>query len=245
MWLPKVIVSNINPIPFLIQKFITTAAKETPPGSRVLDAGAGECRYATLFSHCRYISIDFAKGDPNWNYTRLSIVGDLLFLPIKNESIDVVICTQTLEHVANPYILLKELYRALKPNGKLYLTAPQGWPIHQAPYDFFRFTYYGLDYLLKKSGFIVKFIRPQGGYFLYLANSLLHMHRILFPIGRTKFKRILLFPVQILILIFTTILGPLILYYLDRLDKKRDFTLNYECFCQKSVNIGNDKNMII
>ncbi|MGZ6210631.1 MAG: class I SAM-dependent methyltransferase [Syntrophales bacterium] len=217
----------------MIENFVTNAAKEIPSGSTVLDAGAGECRFASLFSHCRYMAIDFAKGDPKWNYKRLSMLGDLLSLPLKNGSVDVIICTQTLEHVNDPDILLKELYRALKSGGRLYLTAPLGWPIHQAPYDFFRFTHYGLEHLLKKFGFTVEFIRPQGGYFLYLGNCLQHMHRVLFPTGRPFLKRFLLFPLQFFTVVFAAILAPLTLYFLDQLDEKREFTLNYECRCQK------------
>jgi len=233
VWLPKWLALRINPVPFLIENFVATSAKEIPDGSTVLDAGAGECRFASLFSHCLYISIDFAKGDSRWNYKRLSMIGDLLSLPIKNDSLDVVICTQTLEHVTDPNVLLKELSRALKPGGRLYLTAPQGWPIHQAPYDFFRFTHYGLEYLLHKYGFTIESIRPQGGYFLYLATCLQYMHRVLFPIERPFLKRFLFFPLQFLTILFAAILGPLLLYSCDRFDKKKEFTLNYECRCRK------------
>jgi len=232
--LPKWLARRINSISFLIDDFIAAGALETPPGSVVLDAGAGECRYAALFSHCAYISVDFAKGDPQWDYKRLSVVGNLLFLPIKNNSVNVVICTQTLEHVNEPAILLKEIFRVMRPGAQLYLTAPLGWPIHQPPYDFFRFTYYGLEHILRKSGFNIESIQPQGGYFLYLASCLQHMHRLLFPFGRPFFKRLLLSPLQFLVALFATILGPLILYTLDNFDKKRSFTLNYACRCQKA-----------
>jgi SAM-dependent methyltransferase len=234
VWLPNWLARRINPISFLIDDFIAAAASEISPGSVVLDAGAGECRYAALFSHCTYISVDFAKGDPQWDYKHLSVVGNLLSLPIKNNSVDVVICTQTLEHVNEPAILLKEVSRAMKPNGQMYLTAPFGSPIHQPPYDFFRYTHYGLEHLLRKSGFNIESIQPQGGYFLYLACCLLHMHRLLFPLGRPFHKRLILFPFQFLVAIFATILGPLALYVLDNFDKKRSFTLNYACKCQKA-----------
>ncbi len=233
VWLPKWLGQRINPVPFLIDDFIIEAAKGIYPGSIILDAGAGECKYAYLFSHCSYISIDFAKGEPKWNYKRLSIIGDILSLPLKNSSVDAVICTQTLEHVNEPIVLLNELYRVLKINGRLYLTAPLGWPIHQSPYDFFRFTYFGLEYLLRKSGFDIEFIQPQGGYFLYLSSCIQHMHRVLFPKERTLIKKVLLAPLQFLIALFGSILIPLVLYYMDIIFKGEYFTLNYKCFCRK------------
>ena len=109
--LPKWLARRINPISFLVGDFLAAEAKRIPAGSVVLDAGAGECQYADLFSHCKYISIDFTKGDSKWNYKRLSAIGDLLYLPIRSNSVDAAICTQTLEHVSEPAILFKELSR--------------------------------------------------------------------------------------------------------------------------------------
>ncbi len=235
VWLPKWVARHVSPVPFLIDDFVTAVAKEISSGSIVLDAGAGECQYAPLFSHCLYVSVDFAKGDSQWNYKRLSIIGDILSLPLKNRSVDVALCTQTLEHVNNPGILLEELFRVLKPGGQLFLTAPLGWPIHQPPHDFFRYTSYGLECLFRRTGFNVESIRPQGGYFFYLANCLQHMHRLLFPHGRPLSKRILLSPLQFLVALFASLLGPMVLYPLDRLDQKQDFTLNYECRCRKKA----------
>lgn len=231
--LPMWVARRINPISFLVGDFLALESKGIPASSVVLDAGAGECQYAGLFSHCKYISLDFAKGDPKWNYKRLSVIGNLLFMPIRDKSVDAVICTQTLEHVNEPDILLREIFRVLTPGGRLYLTAPFGTPMHQPPYDFLRFSYYGLEHLLSKTGFDIEFIRPQGGYFLYLANCVLHMHRVLFPAERPLLKKILFSPLQFLVALFATILLPLFLYFLDGLDTKRNFTLNYECRCRK------------
>jgi SAM-dependent methyltransferase len=231
--LPNWLARCINPIPFMVRDFLTEVASQTPVGSVVLDAGAGECQFADLFSHCRYISVDFAKGDSKWNYKHLSAVGDLLHLPLKNASIDAVICTQTIEHISEPTVLLNELCRVMKRGANLYLAAPLGFPIHQPPYDFFRYTNYGLEQLLRKSGFSIQSIRPQGGYFIYLGTCLQHMHRVLFPVGRPLLEKILFSPLQLLVASFASILGPLSLYFLDGLDKKRDFTLNYECVCRK------------
>lgn len=240
VWLPKWLAFRVNPVPFLVDNFVTAAVKELPVGSIVFDAGAGECRYASLFSHCTYISLDFGKGDPLWNYKRLSVIGDLLSLPLRDEVFDAVICTQTMEHISNPFVLLQGLFRVLKPGGRLFLTAPQIWPIHQSPHDFFRFTYYGLECLFDHAGFVVESIQPHGGYFLYLAGSLSHMHRALFPLGRPFLKRLLLSPLQFFVVFFASFLGPLVLYTLDCFNK--NYALNYECKCQKPVSTPSESH---
>ena len=63
VWLPRWLAFQINPVIFFVDNFVGNVAKEVQDGSAVLDAGAGECRHASLFSHCKYISLDFAKGD--------------------------------------------------------------------------------------------------------------------------------------------------------------------------------------
>jgi hypothetical protein len=73
---------------------------------------------------------------------------------------------------------------------------------------------------------------------LYLANCLQHMHRVLFPLGRPVLSRVLLFPLQLLVAGFGSFWGPLVLHLLDRLDRKQDFTLNYECRCRKKASIS-------
>ena len=234
VWLPRWLAFRINPVTFLVDNFPISVGKQVREGSTVLDAGAGECRYASLFSHCKYISLDFAKGDNTWDYKRVSIIGDLLSLPIKSNVFDAVICTQTMEHVSNPFTLLQEISRVLISGGSLYLTVPQHFPVHQAPHDFFRFTRYALEHLFRTSGFIVESIQPKGGYWFYLSNSLLHMHRALFPRGRPLSRRNLLFPLQFLVLLFAGFLGPLVLNYVDRFNKNPNFSLNYECICRKA-----------
>jgi hypothetical protein len=61
--------------------------------------------------------------------------------------------------------MLNEAFRILKPGGNIILQVPWQWWIHEAPYDFFRYTPYGLRYLFEKAGFTDIVIEPQAGYF--------------------------------------------------------------------------------
>lgn len=107
---------------------------------KTLDAGAGESPHKKLFSKHKYVAIDAACGNSNWDYGNLDIICNLDKIPIANDEFDGIICTLVLEHVCQPQSVLNEFYRILKPGGLIYLSAPQGWGIHQAPHDYFRFT---------------------------------------------------------------------------------------------------------
>jgi SAM-dependent methyltransferase len=78
---------------------------------------------------------------------------------------DVVVCTEVLEHVPNPHQVVAELSRLLKAGGALYVSVPFSAREHQIPYDFFRYTQYGLRHLFEQAGLDVEFIRPIRGDF--------------------------------------------------------------------------------
>ena len=83
--------------------------------------------------------------------------------------VDDVLLTQVLEHLPDPARVLAELNRVMKPGGTLWLTAPLFYAEHERPYDYFRYTRYGLHRLLKQAGFRVREIEWLEGYFGTLA----------------------------------------------------------------------------
>jgi len=107
-----------------------------------LDLGAQTGPYASLFP--RRIGLDLHRG------AGVAIVGDALNLPVRDASIEVVLCTEMLEHVPEPQRAIDEMWRVLKPGGTLLLTTRFLFPIHDAPHDYFRFTKYGLRHLLRR-----------------------------------------------------------------------------------------------
>src|SRR3954468_15758477 len=127
-------------------------AATTRDGGRVLDAGAGEGRHARYFTHARYFAVDLAIGDPSWNYRSLDALGDLAALPFRDCAFTAVINIVTLEHVREPHLVVRELSRTLARGGRLLLVAPHEWETHQAPHDYFRYTRYGVAYLLEQAG---------------------------------------------------------------------------------------------
>lgn len=229
--LPDFLKRRINPIEAGIETFVRSAAS-VATDRVVIDAGAGESRYRHLFSSSRYLSIDCGVGDADWDYSTLDIVADLHAIPFAGETADLVLNLQVLEHVADPRSVVAEFYRVLKPGGRLFLTAPQGWPEHQPPHDYFRFTRFALDLLLREAGFEEIRVERMGGYFHYLGHRASYLGKILFW-RRTGILRLLLFPLELFVLFVFSFLVPLICYYLDWLDRTEEFTLGYRCLAVK------------
>jgi SAM-dependent methyltransferase len=86
-------------------------------------------------------------------------------LPIESEVADTVVSRSAMEHLCEPLTMLNEACRILKSGGKIALQVPWQWWIHEAPYDFFRYTPYGLKYLFEKAGFVDVKVEPQAGFF--------------------------------------------------------------------------------
>ncbi len=137
----------------------------------LLDIGCGNKPYQRLFSCVtRYIGCDMVQSSQN----KVDVITVATELPFSSESFDSVLCTQVIEHVEDPEALYFEACRVLKPGGHLILSGPMYWHLHEEPYDFFRFTKYGLRYLSEKTGFEVIEIIPNGGKWAVLGQVLIH-----------------------------------------------------------------------
>ncbi|MEK6858813.1 MAG: class I SAM-dependent methyltransferase [Nanoarchaeota archaeon] len=215
---PKSFRLQLNPRRHAIETFVKQSAKKTPSGARVLDAGAGPCPYKPFFRHCRYESTDFVDPDKILDFTC-----SLDNIPKSTGAYDAVLSTEVLEHVEFPQKVMDEMYRILKKGGKLYLTTPQGWMIHQAPYNYFYFTKYGLESILKSAGFKKYKISPMGGYFKFLADAL----RFNSLAEQWKHIKPLYIILAAIDLVIFKILFSFILFHLDAIDRARVWTMGY------------------
>jgi SAM-dependent methyltransferase len=203
---------------------VSAFARDLPKGARVLDAGAGEGQYAHYFAPHRYCGVDLAVGDTAWDYGKLDAVADLGALPFRTESFDAALHIVTIEHLREPACALAEIARTLRRGATLLIAAPHEWEVHQAPHDYFRYTRYGLAYLLEKSGYEVVEMQPAGGYFRLLARRLLN--GLQFFTGGIRW--LCFIPAAILL-----VPPALILPFFDSLDRDRNFTLGYICKARK------------
>lgn len=135
----------------------------------ILDMGCGIKPYESLFTNTNLIGFDIEKND------QVDVVGVNWDLPFDDNRFDAIICTQVFEHTAEIEKTVKEIKRVTKKNGLVYVSAPLAYPEHGAPFDYYRFTQYGLLHIFKGFEFIK--IMPQGGYIntmLRLTNTLLN-----------------------------------------------------------------------
>jgi SAM-dependent methyltransferase len=147
---------------------VSQFATSLPRSTRILDAGAGNAPYAELFGHCDYVTADWANS-PHGHAAASNIVAALDALPVGDATFDAVLCTEVLEHVRHPEAVLAELGRVLAPGGRLCLTVPFVWPLHEEPYDFFRYTPFALRDLLEAQGFRDITLESTSGYLSTLA----------------------------------------------------------------------------
>lgn len=146
-----------------LQQANAAFASRIPEGALVLDAGAGRAPYRDLFKHTRYESADFEKVDKT--YAPSTYVCDLKDIPVEDSRFDYIIFNQVMEHLPEPKLVLSELNRVLKPGGKMIYTGPLFYEEHEQPYDFYRYTRFGLMHLFTSTGFDVESLDWLEGYF--------------------------------------------------------------------------------
>ena len=157
----------------LLNNWITDIALEQASGV-LLDYGCGGQPYRSLFETRvnQYIGADVEAA--------IGIKLDLIIEPeaplaLASQSVDTILSTQTLEHVLHFRRYLAECRRLLRPRGHLILTVPMQWRMHEVPFDYWRFTKYGVLAALEEQGLEVIHLSPCGGAWALLG-QLLNSH---------------------------------------------------------------------
>lgn len=141
-------------------KWTKKAIRSLPKGSKILDAGAGQCKNRQFCDGMDYVSQDFCQYDESkivnkgdgyltpsdqhkgvWDTSHIDVVSDIIEIPLPDASFDAIICTEVFEHIIRPDLAVKEFARLLKVGGALITTAPACTGVHMAPY----FYYNGLS----------------------------------------------------------------------------------------------------
>jgi ubiquinone/menaquinone biosynthesis C-methylase UbiE len=169
-------------------EWVASKAKMIQPGCKVLDAGAGECQYSSLFRHCDYKTQDFAEyvgteSGPlieRWEYGKIDYVCDIVNIPVPDRFFDIVLCTEVLEHVPRPIEALQELSRVLAPGGTLLLTAPLASGLHQQPFHFYGgYSPNFYEKFMHEFGLEITELRPIGGLMRHVGQEVSRVGRIL------------------------------------------------------------------
>lgn len=134
----------------LIRQFIKTCADVLPIHEPIYEFGSlqvpGQEGFADLrpiFHNKKYVGADIQEGPG------VDVILNLHSIDLPSESVGSVLVLDTLEHVAFPQQAIKEIYRILNKNGILIITSGMKMPIHNYPYDYWRFTPDGFKILLE------------------------------------------------------------------------------------------------
>ncbi|API61215.1 methylase [Tardibacter chloracetimidivorans] len=120
----------------------------------MLDVGCGTKPYRELFELEEYIGLEIDSPSAR-TQSRADYFYDGKKFPFEAEIFNSVLCNQVLEHVFNPDDFLQEIHRVLRQGGMLLLTVPFVWDEHEQPYDYARYSTFGLKSLLERNGFNV------------------------------------------------------------------------------------------
>jgi SAM-dependent methyltransferase len=150
--------------PFFIARRLLHAQIEQLAASlehgTVLDIGCGSRPYRNLFRAETYLGVDLPRAHGRGQGPDVAYDGTAL--PFALASVDHALMTEVLEHVFEPERLLGEVHRVLRPGGTLLLTVPFSWDEHEQPFDYARYSSFGIRSLVTRCGFSVAHVHKNG-----------------------------------------------------------------------------------
>jgi SAM-dependent methyltransferase len=145
---------------------------------RLLDVGCGQRPYEHIFRPYlrEYVGIEredtFVLTHAGASGARPDLLYDGNRLPFDDGSFDTVLNVQVLEHTPRPLELVKEMSRVLKDDGRLILSAPFQFRLHEEPHDYFRYSPHGLRALCREAGLEVVEVHPMGSLWSVIGHKL-------------------------------------------------------------------------
>lgn len=155
---------------------------------KILDVGCGKKPYQKLFINAsEYIGMDIENSGHDHSQEEIDVFYDGKTFPFADKFFDSVLTNQVFEHVFNPDEFISEIKRVLKPGGQLLLTVPFVWDEHEQPFDYGRYSSFGIRHILEKHNFeIVKQYKSGTGiqalvqlFNLYIFKKFYSRHRVL------------------------------------------------------------------
>ncbi len=143
----------INPF-YFARKGLQQNIKLLAPNlhGKCLDIGCGNKHYVRYYTNVsEYIGLEYDQERNRQKAADFFYDGETF--PFEDSSFDAAVSNEVLEHVFNPQQHLKEMYRILKPNSLVLMTLPFVWDEHEQPYDFARYSSFGLRHILEEAGF--------------------------------------------------------------------------------------------
>ena len=210
MWL-GIIINPIHITVYRLKKALEATIRPLAIASvNCLDVGCGDRPYEYLFGQGKYIGIDVGVSGRSTKLKKPELFYDGKNIPYSDNQFDLVLCTQVLEHVSDPFSLIKEMVRVCKQGGGVIISLPFVYQEHEQPFDYFRFTIFGITELIENAAMKVVSIRKDSTSIETLAILLnVYIIKNLIPGNRLAgyiFTLLLCFPIQLISLVLSRFL---------------------------------------
>ena len=178
-----------SPIAFLTRFYISKISRlyeDSNIDGTLLDVGSGTAPYRRVIldnlNISLYISLEIAPSDAT------NVIGDAAQLPFGDGVISWVTSFEVIQHISKFQEALLEMFRVLKPGGKLLITFPFNYAECDVR-DFRRWTLEGMENELKEAGFNILFLKQRGGCFFAFSCAVDWMVTHLIPGNRKNWRK--------------------------------------------------------
>jgi SAM-dependent methyltransferase len=202
---------------YVIRKQLLNAIKKLAPQLRgtIVDLGCGTKPYEKYFNNAsHYIGVDIEVSGNTAPKDQIDVFYDGKHLPFEDCSIDNVFSSEVFEHVFDLELLVPEINRVIKKGGYLLASCPFAWPEHEQPYDYARYTSFGIKHLLEKNSFKIVEQCKTGNYLsslLQLISIYIYFFTAKIPILKYFLFLIFITPLSLLSILFSALLPNRIL----------------------------------
>ena len=200
---------------------------------KLLDFGCGCKPYKNFFSECEeYIGLDIDDRGHKHQNEQIDVYYDGKKIPFEDGYFDSLFTTEVYEHVPDLQEILPEINRVLKMGGYMIVTVPFVWNEHESPYDFRRFTQYGIKLNLEEMGFKIIKIEKSTGYIEMIFQ--LYMEYIRHSFSKLTDNAIIMMIVQLILCAPVIVFGSIVNWIFPKNESLYGDSI---VLCQKETNI--------
>lgn len=178
-------------------------------GGLLLDFGCGSMPHKNLFKVEEYIGLDIEESGHLKEKKMAHVYYDGKSIPFQDEHFDSLFCSEVMEHVFEPDLILSEINRVLKKGAHCIFTIPFVWEEHEKPYDYARYTSFGFRFLLEKNGFEIIEVVKSGTFFEVMCQQSLVFIETLFNIFPKLLSKLMIIPFAAFFNIIAILLRPI------------------------------------